>query len=108
MHRLKAVRIELRLLLTHQRIARRFFRLDHSERLAIVAPEHVVGVAEPGAVGHPLHFVFPVAGPVEGPSRPVEVHVDEIAASLGLGVIVGIRLRGGGSPDLRELVTEGL
>ena len=64
MHRIQAVGIELRLLLPDFRIDGGLLRLHHRQRLAVVSPEDVVGIADARLGRHARHFVFTVLLPV--------------------------------------------
>ena len=68
MHRLQAVGVELRLLLAHCRVDGGLLRLHHRQRLAIVSPEDIVGIADARIVRHARHFVFTVLFPVQMPT----------------------------------------
>jgi hypothetical protein len=45
-------------------------------------------------IGHPADLELPVARLVERPARLLEQQVDEVVPGLGLGVVVGVGLRG--------------
>ncbi len=89
---LQAVRIELGLLLTDAGIAPGAFGLDQSQRLAVVAPQHVVDEADALLVGHPGDLELAVPRLVERPAGLLEQQVDEVVAGLGLGVVVRVWL----------------
>ena len=89
-HRLQAVGVELRLLLPHLGINGRLLCLHHRQRLAVVSPEDVVGIADARLVGHPRHFVFTVLFPVQRPTGAFQVEVDDEPAGLVLVPVVGL------------------
>ena len=88
-HLLQAIGVEFCLLLTFARIDRGLLRLDHRQRLAVIAPQHVIGVSHPGRVGHADHFVFPVSFIIEGPAGPVQRQVDDECTGGRFAVFVG-------------------
>ena len=90
---LQAVGVELRLLLADARVAARALGLDQPERLAVVAPQHVVDEALALVVRHAADLELAVARLVERPAGLLEQQVDEVVAGLGLGVVVRVRLR---------------
>ncbi len=91
-HLLEAIGVELGLLLALLDLLGRLLRLDDRERFAVVAPEHVVRIAEALAVGHAGDLVFLVALLVERPAGAAQVDIDQVAAGLGLGVVVRVLL----------------
>jgi hypothetical protein len=82
-HLLQAIGVELGLLLAHGRIGGRLLCFHRRQRLAVVAPQHIVHVADALVVGHTRHFIFPVAGLIQRPPGALQVHVDQVAAGLG-------------------------
>ncbi len=58
---LQTIGVQLGLLLAEMRAFMGALGLDQSERLAVVAPEHVIHETAAGHVRHPAHFVFAVA-----------------------------------------------
>ncbi len=70
--------------------------LDERQRLAVVAPQHIVHIAEACVIGHAGDFHLVAHRRVEGPACFFEQHVDEGLASVGFGVVVGVRLGGVG------------
>ena len=74
-------------------VAPRALRFDQPQRLAVVAPEHVVDEALALVVGHAADLELAVARLVERPAGLLEQQVDEVVAGLGLGVVVRVRLR---------------
>ena len=113
---LQAIGVELRLLLADLRGLLRALGLDQRQRLAVVAPQHVVDEALALLVGHAADFELAVARLVERPAGFLEQQVDEVVAGLGLGVVVRVRLRGArllrlghlGAQALQLLVQRGL
>ena len=93
---LQAIGVELGLLLADARVAPGALGLDQPERLAVVAPEHVVDEALALVVGHAGDFELAVARLVERPAGFLQQQVDEVVAGLGFGVVVRVGLRGGG------------
>ncbi len=107
-HGFEAVSVEFGLLFTDGGVGGGFFGFDDGEGFAVVAPENVVGVANPFGIGHAGNFIFPVAFLVEGPSGALQVEVDEIVAGFGFGVVVGVGLLFVGGSNFGELLLEGL
>ena len=101
--RLQAIRVQLRLLLSHARIPPRALGFDQSQRLAIIAPQHIVDEALALVVGHAVDLELPVARLGERPASLLEQQVDEGIARLGLGVVMRIGLRGRDLPRLGDL-----
>ena len=89
-HRLQAVRIELRLLLPDFRIDGGLLRLHHRQRLAVVSPEDVVGIADARLGRHARHFVFTVLFPVQRPTGALQIEIDDELAGLVLVPVVGL------------------
>ena len=89
-HRLKAVGIELRLLLPDVRIDGGLLRLHHRQRLAVVSPEDVVGIADARGVRHARHLVFTVPFPVQTPTGALQIEIDDELAGLVLVPVVGV------------------
>ena len=108
MHLFEGVGVEFGLLLALLRVGGRPLGFDHGERLAVVAPEDVVGVSDALVVGHGGDFVFGVARLVEGPSGALEVHVDQVAARFGFGVVVGVGPGFAVGADVGDLFAQGL
>ena len=90
MHRLQAVGVELRLLLAHRRVDGGLLRLHHRQRLAVVSPEDIVGIADARLVWHARHFVFTVLLPVQRPAGAFQIEIDDERAGLVLVPVVGI------------------
>ena len=87
---LQAVGIELGLLLAHHRALGRALGLHQHQRLAVVAPQHVVDEALAVAVGHARDLDLEVLDRVQLPARFAQQQVDEGLAGLGLGVVVRV------------------
>ena len=90
MHRFHAVCVNLRLLLADLGIGSGALRLHHCEQLAIIAPEHVVHIADAFFVRHPRDFVFAVALLIERPACALQVHVDQIGACFRFRIVVRV------------------
>ena len=103
MHLLHTIGIEFGLLLARGRVHRGFLGLDHGQRQAVLAPEHVIHRARARTGGHAGDRVFAVAGMVERPPGPPQFDIDEQAAGVGLGVLVGIGYGRGVGADLGQL-----
>src|SRR5690606_26507506 len=84
---LEAIGIELCLLLADAGIAARALGFDEPERLAVIAPQHVVDEALALFVGHSSDFALAIAGLIERPARFLEQEVDEVVARLGFGIV---------------------
>ena len=89
-HRLKAVGIEFRLLLPDFGIDGGLLRLHHRQRLAVVSPEDVVGIADARFVRHARHFVFTVPFPIQTPTGALQIEIDDELAGLVLVPVVGV------------------
>ena len=85
---LQAVGVELGLLLPDAWVPPGALRLDQRQRLAVVAPEHVVHEPLPSSLGMPVTRILAVTRLVERPARLLEQQVDEVVARLGLGIVV--------------------
>ena len=90
MHRLQAVGVELRLLLAHRRVDGGLLRLHHRQRLAVVSPENIVGIAGARLGRHARHFVFTVLFQVQRPTGAFQSEIDNERAGLVLVPIVGL------------------
>ena len=90
MHGLQAVRVELGLLSTLRRIDGSPLRLHHRQRLAVISPQDVVGVAEPRGVRHARDFVLTVVFPVERPAGALQGQVDDQPAGRALVPVTGL------------------
>ena len=90
MHRLQAVGVELRLLLAHRRGDGGLLRLHHRQRLAVVSPEDIVGIADARLVRHARHFVFTVLFSIQRPTGAFQIEIDDERAGLVLVPIVGL------------------
>lgn len=88
----QAIGVQFGLLLPDARISTRALGLDQSERLAVVAPQHIVHEAFSLGIRHAADLELPLAGLVERPSRFFEQQVEKVVAGLSLGVVVGVRL----------------
>ena len=89
--RFEAIRVKLCLLLSHARVALGPLGFDDAQRLAVVAPEHVVNKAVAGIVRHTPDRVFRVVARLgEGPPRFVEQKVDEGVAGRRFVIVVRI------------------
>ncbi len=95
-HRLQAVRVQLGLLLALGRAARGALRLDHRQRLAVDAPQHVVGVTDPAVVRHPGDLELTVACLGQLPTGLGEQQVDQEQAGVRLRVVVRVGHRRSG------------
>ncbi len=102
-HLLHAVGIEFGLLLARGGVHRGFLGLDHGQRQAVLAPEHVIHRARARTGGHARDRVFAVAGMVERPPGPPQFDIDQQAAGVGLGVLVGIGHGRGAGADRGQL-----
>ena len=89
-HRLQAVGVELRLLLPDFRIDGGLFRLHHRQRLAVVSPEDVVGIADARLVRHARHCVFTVLVAVQRPTGACQIEIDNERARLVLVPVMGL------------------
>ena len=90
MHGLQAVRVELGLLSTLRRIDSGLLRLHHRQRLAVISPQDVVGVAEPRGVRHARDFVLTVVFLVERPAGTLQGQVDDQPAGRALVPVTGL------------------
>ena len=87
--RLEAIGVELGLLFPHLRVDQGLLRLDHRQRPTIVAPQHIVDVADLRARGHPLHLVLDIAPFNEfSPARFGQQRIDLVAARVRLRPVV--------------------
>ena len=106
--RLQAVGIELGLLLADARVLARALGLDQRQRLAVVAAQHVVDIADAGRVRHALDLDLDRVGRLRVEAGLAQQQVDEQVAGLGLAVVVGVGDRlvrglGGGDLGLQRL-----
>jgi hypothetical protein len=76
--RLQAIGVKLRLLLAHAGVAPSALGLDQRERLAVVAPEHIVHGAPTLLVGHAADFELAILRLIERPDGLLEQQIDEI------------------------------
>ena len=65
-------------------------RLHHRQRLAVVAPQDVVGIADALLVGHASDFVFAVPFLIQRPAGALQSEVDDELAGLVLVPVVGL------------------
>jgi hypothetical protein len=114
---LQAVGVELGLLLSDARVAARALGLHQRERLAVVAPQHVIDEAlarAPRRSGrHAGDREFAIALLVERPAGLLQQQIDEGVAGFRLGVVVRVGLRrsrllrlGNLGAQARELLVE--
>ena len=87
---LKAVRIELGLLLTDPGIASRPFSFHEAERFAVITPQHVIDEAFARVIGHAGNREFAVLRLVERPPRFLKQQIDEGVACCRFVVVVGV------------------
>ena len=87
-HRLQTVGVELRLLLPDFRIDGGLLRLHQRQRLAVVSPEDVVGIAGARLGRHARHFVFTVLFLVQRPTGAFQSEIDDELAGLVLVPVV--------------------
>ena len=106
MHRLQAVGVELRLLLAYRRVYGGLLRFHHRQRLAVVSPEDIVGIADARLVRHARHLVFTVLFPVQRPTGALQIQIDDELASLVLVPVVGLGDRFVLRLDRREPYTQ--
>ena len=90
MHRFQAVGVELRLLLAHRRVDGGFLRLHHRQRLAVVSPEDIIGIADARLGRHARHFVFTGLFPVQRPTGALQIEIDNERAGLVLVPVVDL------------------
>ena len=95
-HCFKAIGIKLGLLLALGLVHCCPLGFDNGQWFAIIAPEHVVGIAHLVGVGHASDFVLAITRLVERPANAIEFDIDETLAGLVLVPVVGFR-------DLRVL-----
>ena len=88
--RLKAVGIELGLLLADARVLARAFGLDQRQRLAVVAPQHIIDEAFAGRVRHARDADFGRIRRLRVEAGLAQQQVDEEVAGLGFAVVVGV------------------
>src|SRR6267142_5586533 len=88
---LKAVRIQLRLLLAHAGVPLGSFRLYQPEWFPVVAPKHIIYESLALFVWHSRDREFPVSFLVKCPTSFLQEQVDKIITSLCLGIVVLIR-----------------
>ncbi len=105
-HRLQAIGVELGLLSALLRIDGGLLRLHHSQRLPVVAPEDVIGVADPRRVRHARDRVLTVVLLVERPASPLQGEVDDQPAGRALVPVMGLGDRLVLGLDGRELLTQ--
>ena len=89
-HRLQAVGVEFRLLLSDFRIDGGLLRLHHRQRLAVVSPQDVVGITDARLGRHARHFVFTVLFSVQSPTGAFQSEIDDELAGLVLVPVVGL------------------
>ena len=75
------------------------------QRLAVVAPQHIVHKANTLVVRHAADFDFKVLG-VQLPACFFEQQVDEVVAGFGFRIVVGIGLGGVGLLGGSHFVSE--
>ena len=92
----EAIGVELGLLLALPGVLGGALGLHQPERLAVLAPEHVVDEAHPLGIGHALDAELGVVRPVERPAGLAQQEVDVAVAGLGLVVVVTVGPRLGG------------
>ncbi len=100
---LQAIRVQLRLLLSHACIPPRALGFHQRQGLAVVAPQQIVDEALALVVGHAVDLELAVTRLIELPARLLQQQVDESVARLGLGVVVRVGLRGRGLPGIGDL-----
>lgn len=89
---IKAIGVELGLLLADACVAPGALGFDESQWLAVIPPEHVVNIADALLVGHSADLKLAIPRLIERPSGLLQQQVDEVVTGLGLGVIVRVRL----------------
>ena len=92
----QAIGIQLGLLLAHFGALLRALGFHQRQRLAVVAPQHVVHEALALLVGHAGDLDLEVLLRVELPAGLLEQQVDEVVAGLCFGIVVGVGLGGVG------------
>ena len=90
-HGLQTVRVEFGLLSTRRRIDGGLLRLHHRQRLAVISPQDVIGVADPRGVRHARDLVLTVVFPVERPARTLQGQIDNQSAGRTLVPVTGLR-----------------
>ncbi|EKD97990.1 MAG: hypothetical protein ACD_23C00639G0001 [uncultured bacterium] len=90
---LQAVGIQLGLLLAHCGVLAGALGLHQRQRLAVVAPQHIIHVANALVVGHAADFNLEVLL-IQLPASLFEQQVDEVVAGFGFGIVVRVRLGG--------------
>lgn len=103
---LKAVGVELGLLLADGRVSGGALGFDQRQRLAVVAPKDVIDVSLAGVVGHSADFNLEVPGRIECPARFLEQHINIGFAGFRFRVVMGVRLGGIGLPGRRDFLTQ--
>jgi len=93
---LKAIGVQLGLVLAHARITARALGFDQPQRFSVVAPQHIIDEALAGIVGHAGNRKLAVTHMVQRPACFLQQQVDEVIAGLGFGIVVVIRARGCG------------
>ncbi len=86
----KAIRVKLGLLLADEGVLFRALGLDHRQRLAVGAPEHIIDKALTAGIGHARDRKFAVAGLVQGPAGFGQQQVDIGVPRRGLVIIVRV------------------